>query len=65
MLSLLLFICCAGVASALTVAQKKFLPARYAAAGAVALDGSPYAYYISPGVERTKFVVFQKGGAFH
>jgi hypothetical protein len=32
--------------------------------GAVALDGSPFIYYVSPGAEKTKFVVFQKGGGW-
>ena len=54
----------AATASAQTHATKKFLPAQHAAAGAVALDGSPYAYYVAPGAERTRYVVFQKGGGW-
>ena len=53
-----------ATASALTIGTKKYLPASYAAAGAVALDGSPFAYYVSPGTEPTKFVIFQKGGGW-
>lgn len=53
----------ATTASALTIATKKYLPARYAASGAVALDGSPYAYYVSPG-EKGKLVIYQKGGGW-
>ncbi len=50
-------------AAARTVATKKYLPARYAAEGAVALDGSPFAYYLAPG-DPSKFVIFQKGGGW-
>jgi len=44
-----------------TIATKKFLPSRYTEDGAVSLDGSPYAYYVSPGAEPSKVVIFQKG----
>ena len=43
-------------------ATKRELPAAATAAGAVALDGSPYIYYVAPGAETTKFVIYQKGG---
>ena len=43
---------------------RKELPSRHAAAGAVALDGSPFIYYVSPGAEARKFVIFQKGGGW-
>ena len=50
--------------SALTNATRKSLPAHYGEEGAVALDGSFYIYYVHPGAERTKFVIFQKGGGW-
>lgn len=46
------------------VAYKKTLPEAARAAGAVALDGSNYIYYISPGAERSKFVIYTKGGGW-
>jgi hypothetical protein len=30
----------------------------------VALDGSPYIYYVAPGAEAAKFVIYQKGGGW-
>lgn len=54
----------AAACSASAIATRKFLPPEYTAAGAVALDGSPYAYYVSPGAESTRFVVHQKGGGW-
>ena len=45
-------------------AARRELPPSAFAAGAVALDGSPYIYYVAPGAEATKFVVYQKGGGW-
>ena len=65
MIQLLASLCLlAAAASAQTIATKKYLPAQHAAQGAVSLDGSPFAYYIAPGAERAKFVIFQKGGGW-
>jgi hypothetical protein len=38
-------------------ASRVELPASATAAGAVALDGSPFIYYVAPGAEEKKFVV--------
>jgi len=45
-------------------ATRRELPPAAAAAGAVALDGSPYVYYVAPGAEARKFVIYQKGGGW-
>lgn len=45
-------------------ATRRELPAAATAAGAVALDGSPYVYYVAPGAEKEKFVIYQKGGGW-
>lgn len=62
--TLFVFLASVDVIFAQTIATKKFLPTKYLAAGAVALDGSPFAYYVSPGAEPTKYVLFQKGGGW-
>ena len=46
------------------VAFKKTLPDAARANGAVSLDGSSYIYYVSPGAEKNKFVIYQKGGGW-
>jgi hypothetical protein len=46
------------------IATRRELSAGATAAGAVALDGSPYIYYVAPGAETTKFVISQKGGGW-
>ena len=56
--------CLLPLTSALTIATKTYLPPSHTAAGALALDGSPFAYYVSRGAEPTKFVLFQKGGGW-
>jgi hypothetical protein len=54
----------APAASQSNAATRRALPAAAAAAGAVALDGSPYVYYVAPGAEARKFVIYQKGGGW-
>jgi hypothetical protein len=54
----------APAASQSTAATRRTLPAAATAAGAVALDGSPYVYYVAPGAETRKYVVYQRGGGW-
>ena len=54
----------APAASQSNAATRRALPAAAAAAGAVALDGSPFVYYVAPGAEARKFVIYQKGGGW-
>ena len=51
-----------GASAQSNIATRHELPAAATAAGALALDGSPAIYYIVPGAESTKFVLYQKGG---
>ena len=44
------------------IATKRVLTAAAKASGAVALDGTPFIYYVAPGAETQKFVIYQKGG---
>ena len=51
-------------ALAANTARRVYLSPSTVAAGAVALDGSPGAYYVAAGAETRKFVVYQKGGGW-
>jgi hypothetical protein len=53
-----------GAAAQSNVAARRELPPSATAAGAVALDGSPYVYYVAPGAETTKYVIYQRGGGW-
>jgi hypothetical protein len=58
---LALLTCSAAQSNAAT---RRELPPSAAAAGAVALDGSHYVYYVAPGAEAHKYVIYQKGGGW-
>ena len=53
-----------GASAQSNQATRRELPAGATRGGAVALDGSPYVYYVAPGAETHKFVIYQKGGGW-
>ena len=56
----LLALALAPASSQSNAATRRELPAAATAAGAVALDGSPFVYYVAPGAEARKFLIYQK-----